>query len=236
MRPTIRWVYLRPEPINSLGSPRLLPNLAAASNPGCTKQTNANGSFISRNGNFVAQAGTFVNGPDLDKGPSSLALDHIFQVNGAVNLPWKFQVSGIFRAQSGFHFSRFDELSRDPDGNGNFNSIDFTAGRNAFTAPPYVDLDMRFAKSFVFRERVKIQVLLEFFNLLNRQNPAQIQNRTIDHQPSFWTGDPGSAGTGRPGGFQDRILIDLHVGINQCKCTGPVERPGSSPILTNFIE
>ena len=42
----------------------------AASNPGCTKQTNANGSFVSRNGNFVAQAGTFVNGPDLDKGPS----------------------------------------------------------------------------------------------------------------------------------------------------------------------
>ena len=40
-----------------------------ASNPTCTRQTNANGSFISRNGNFVAAAGTFVNGPDLDKGP-----------------------------------------------------------------------------------------------------------------------------------------------------------------------
>jgi hypothetical protein len=148
-----------------------------ASNPTCTPQTNANGSFISRNGNFVAAAGTFVNGPNLDKGPSDLALDHIFQINGLVNLPWKFQVSGIFRAQSGFHFSQFDAQNRDPDGNGNFDGIDFTAGRNAFTAPPYVDLDMRFSKRFDIGERVKIDLLFEFFNLLNRKNPASVQNR-----------------------------------------------------------
>lgn len=149
----------------------------AAGNPGCTQQTNANGSFVSRNGNFVAAAGTFVNGPDLDKGPSSLALDHVFQVNGLVELPWQFQISGILRAQSGFHFSRFDALSRDPDGNGNFNGVDFTAGRNAFTAPPFVNLDVRFSKQFDFGDRVKLQVLFELFNAFNRQNPAAVQNR-----------------------------------------------------------
>lgn len=155
-----------------------------ASTPTCTPQTNANGSFVSRNGNFVAQAGTFVNGPDLDKGPSALALDHIFQLNGLVNLPWQFQISGIFRAQSGFHFSRFDALNRDPDGNGNFNGIDFTAGRNAFTAPPFVNLDLRFSKRFEIKERVKVELLFEFFNVLNRQNPAAIQNReNILNQP-----------------------------------------------------
>lgn len=146
-------------------------------NPTCTPQTNANAPFTSRNGNFVAQAGTFVNGPDLDKGPSSLALDHIFQINGLVNLPWKFQIGGILRAQSGFHFSRFDALNRDPDGNSNFSGIDFTAGRNAFTAPAFVNLDMRFSKRFDIGERVSVQLLLEFFNLLNRKNPAAVQNR-----------------------------------------------------------
>lgn len=155
-----------------------------SSNPTCTPQTNANGSFISRNGNFVAQAGTFVNGPDLDKGPSSLALDHIFQVNGLVNLPWQFQISGIFRAQSGFHFSRFDAQNRDPDGNGNFNGIDFTAGRNAFTAPPFVNLDLRFSKRFDIGERVKLQLLFEFFNLFNRKNPRSVSNRdTVPAEP-----------------------------------------------------
>jgi hypothetical protein len=144
----------------------------------------------------VAAAGTFVNGPDLDKGPSALALDHIFQVNGLVDLPWQFQIGGIFRAQSGFHFSRFDELSRDPDGSGNFNSIDFTAGRNAFTAPPFVNLDLRFSKRFDVGERVQVQVLFELFNVLNRQNPATVQNRA----------DSPLRPTLRPFGTADQVL------------------------------
>src|SRR6267143_6785898 len=162
---------------NFIGIAPVVTEPCPASNPTCTKQTNANGSFTSRNGNFVAAAGTFVNGPDLDKGRSSLALDHIFQVNGLVDLWWKFQISGIVRAQSGFHFSRFDALNRDPDGNGNFNGIDFTAGRNGFAAPPFVNVDLRFSKSLNIRERVKAEILFEFFNLLNRQNPASVQNR-----------------------------------------------------------
>jgi Carboxypeptidase regulatory-like domain/TonB dependent receptor/TonB-dependent Receptor Plug Domain len=167
-----------------------------ASNPGCTRQTNANGPFTSRNGNLVQQAGTFHNGPDLDEGPSPLALDHIFEMHGLVDLPWQFQISSIVRAQSGFHFSRFDELSRDPDGNGNFNSIDFTAGRNAFTAPPFVTVDMRFSKRFSIGERVRVELLFEFFNLLNRQNPAVVQNRA----------DSPLRPTLRPFGTADQVL------------------------------
>ncbi|MEZ5426072.1 MAG: TonB-dependent receptor [Pyrinomonadaceae bacterium] len=162
---------------NFIGVAPVVVEPCPTSDPNCTPQTNANGSFISRNGNFVAAAGTFVNGPDLDKGPSDLALDHIFQVHGLLDLPWQFQIGGIFRAQSGFHFSRFDSQNRDPDGNGNFNGVDFTAGRNAFTAPPFVNLDLRFSKLFNIGERVKVQLLFEFFNVLNRKNPAAIQNR-----------------------------------------------------------
>jgi hypothetical protein len=153
------------------------PRAATPTRPAYAGANNQNGSFVAYNGNFVAQAGTFVNGPDLDKGPSSLALDHIFQINGMVELPWQFQISGIFRAQSGFHFSRFDTLNRDPDGNANFNGIDFTAGRNAFTAPAFINLDLRFAKQFDIGDRVKVQLLFELFNVLNRQNPASVQNR-----------------------------------------------------------
>ena len=150
---------------------------ATATVAACPSQSNASGSFIACNGRFVAAAGSFVNGPDLDKGASDLALNHIFQVNGLIELPWKFQISGIFRAQSGFRFSRFNALSLDPDGSGNSNAIDYTAGRNAFTAPTFANLDLRFSKEFAIRERVKIQFLFEYFNLLNRQNPAAVQNR-----------------------------------------------------------
>ncbi len=151
----------------------IVPEVSEAS----TGRSNANGSFVASNGRFVAQAGTFLNGPDFDKGPSDLALDHIFQVNGLVELPWKFQIGGIFRAQSGFHFSRNANPTEDPDGNGTFNTIDHGpgAGRNAFTAPAYINMDMRVAKRFDLGERVKVQVLFEFFNLFNRKNAAAVE-------------------------------------------------------------
>ncbi len=135
--------------------------------------TNANGSYTRTNGRFVAQANTFVNGPDRDKGPSDLSVDHTFQLNGLLALPWQIQLSGIFRVQSGFHYSRTGS-SVDPDGDGTLNTIDLIPGRNGFTAPGFVDLDMRFAKRFDIGERAKVQVLFEFFNLLNRQNPAAV--------------------------------------------------------------
>jgi len=144
-----------------------------------TGRTNANGSFVRANGRFVAQANTFVNGPDLDKGPSDLSVDHTFQLNGLLALPWQLQVSGIFRAQSGFHFSRQALALEDPDGDGTFNPIDHGsgAGRNAFTAPPYVNLDLRVGKRFNITERVRIEALFEFFNVFNRQNAAAVQTQ-----------------------------------------------------------
>src|SRR5206468_2046333 len=110
-------------------------------------KTNANGPYTRANGRFVAQANTFVYGPDLDKGPSDLSLDHTFQLNGLMELPWQVHISGIFRAQSGFHHSK-SSTTQDPDGDGTLNGVDVIAGRNAFTAPSYVDLDMRVAKRF----------------------------------------------------------------------------------------
>ena len=146
--------------------------------------TNAGGPYTRANGRFVAQANTFVNGPDLDKGPSDLSLDHTFQLNGLLDLPWQVQLSGIFRAQSGYHFSR-NNATTDPDGDGTLNGIDVVAGRNAFTAPSYINLDMRFAKRFNIGERFKAQVLFEFFNVFNRQNPAAVENRTTNPAVPF---------------------------------------------------
>jgi hypothetical protein len=139
-----------------------------------TGRTNQNSSFTRANGRFVAKAGSFVNGPDLDKGPSDLSVDHTFQLNGLLELPWQFQVSGLFRAQSGYHFSQLG-AQEDPDGDGTFNTINHGPGRNAFTSPSFVNLDLRFTKKFNITERVRLHALFEFFNVFNRQNPAAVQ-------------------------------------------------------------
>jgi len=138
-------------------------------------QTNANGRFIASNGNPVPQAGKFYNGADLDHGPSDLALNHTLILHGIVLLPWKFEISGIFRAQSGFHFTDSALVPADVDGDGLRNGVDFLTGRNHFEAPLYTNLDTRFSKRFVIGERVRIQALFEFFNLFNRANPAAVE-------------------------------------------------------------
>jgi len=139
-------------------------------------QTNAKGSFIASNGNPVPQAGKYYYGPELDRGPSDLAFTHTFSANGILQLPKQFQVSAIFRAQSGFHYSRsLTNAAPDVDGDGIPASIDYTAGRNHFVAPPLVNLDARLSKWFQLGDHVRLEALIEYFNVFNRANPAQIQ-------------------------------------------------------------
>jgi outer membrane receptor protein involved in Fe transport len=165
-----------------------------------TGKTNAKGSFIASNGNPVPQAGRFYNGPSLDRGPSDLALTHTLLMDGTVLLPSKFEVSGIFRVQSGFHFSGIPLALTDADGGGLYNGVDFGVGRNHFQAPPYANVDARFSRRFTIRERVHLQAIFEFFNLLNRANPAAVeQYQTVSSTPlgkplQYLPGREGQAG------------------------------------------
>src|SRR5205807_7640403 len=122
-----------------------------------TGRNNVNGRFIASNGNPVPQAGKFYNGADLDHGPSDLALNHTMLLHGILQLPWRWSISGIFRAQSGFHFTASPPTPAEVDGDGVLNGVDFLAGRNHFQAPPNANLDMRFAKRFAIREKVRVQ-------------------------------------------------------------------------------
>jgi hypothetical protein len=140
-----------------------------------TGRSNQQGEFMASNGNPVPKAGVFYNGPDLDRGPSDLAHDHTFLAHGMIELPRGFALSGIFRAQSGFHFSRQAAAPIDVDGDLNFNDIDHTAGRNAFTAPAYLNLDLRVAKQWQIGERLKLTSVIEFFNLFNTRNAAAVE-------------------------------------------------------------
>jgi Carboxypeptidase regulatory-like domain/TonB dependent receptor/TonB-dependent Receptor Plug Domain len=143
----------------------------------CPGGTNATAAFFACNGNYVPKAGVFYDGAKLDSGPSDFTLRHTFEVHGLVELPWKIQFSSLLRAQSGFHYTNSAAQTIDQDGNGTFNGRDLKTGRNAFSAPPFVNMDLRIAKTWVIREKFSVQGLFEFFNLFNNANPAAIQNQ-----------------------------------------------------------
>jgi hypothetical protein len=135
---------------------------------------NAKAGFTSANGSPVPQAGKFYNGAQRDRGPSDMALNHVFTLYGTVKLPKGFQSNAIFRAQSGFHYSRLQTIPVDDDGDGLYTSIDHAAGRNAFTADPFVNMDVRVSRQFSLGEKARAEILFEFFNLFNRPNPAAV--------------------------------------------------------------
>ncbi len=140
-----------------------------------TGQNNANGSFTAGNGNFIPQAGTFYNGPDLDKGPSPLAVDDQLVLFGLLELPYGFQLSAIFRYQSGFKFSETAQQLSDPDGNLSFSLRDINIQKNSFEAPSFKNLDVRLAKFFSWGGRYRATVLVEFFNVTNEENAAAVE-------------------------------------------------------------
>ena len=150
-----------------------------------SRKSNSGGPFIASNGNPVPRAGTFYNGPALTSGPSDLAVDQTFLMDAVWNLPWGFSVSGIFRAQSGFRYSAATLTPADVDGDGALNSLDYTKGRNHFTAPPFVNTDIRFAKIFKLGETLRIHTYFEFFNLFNNANPAAVEMLSTLSSPQF---------------------------------------------------
>jgi len=151
----------------------------------CKGGTNATAAFFACNGNYVPKAGVYYNGATLDNGPSDFALRHTFEVDGLVQLPWKIELSSLFRAQSGFRYTVSSSAPIDQDGNGNFDGRDLKTGRNAFGSPSFVNIDMRVAKTWVIRERLRLKAMFEFFDLFNNANPAAIQFQQA--QPAFGT-------------------------------------------------
>lgn len=85
----------------------------------------------------------------------------------------------------------------DVDGDGLPNGVDFLTGRNHFQAPGNTNLDARFSRRFIIGDGLGIQAIFEFFNLLNRANPAAVeQYQNVSSTP---LGKPGQYLPGREG-------------------------------------
>jgi hypothetical protein len=115
---------------------------------------------------------------------------HTLSVNGAYQLKWGFQLSGLYRFGSGSAFA--STAAGDPFGaagsNRTFlasvktynNPADNTTApyapgylitkRNQLYGQPISRFDARLSKSFIVKERFRLIALAEAFNLLNRAN------------------------------------------------------------------
>ena len=105
-------------------------------------------------------------------------------------------MSAILRHQSGYPFSQTTDTPLDVDGDLNFNAIDHDFERNSFEAPSLENIDFRVAKIFGVGGRFQTTLLLEFFNLLNEENPAAVESNPTSITPF---GEPLQVLPGREG-------------------------------------
>ncbi len=94
-----------------------------------------------------------------------------------------WQLSGILTAQSGQPYSGLVNFDLNNDGN---SRTDRTPGlgRDTFYLPNFVSLDPRITKSIPIKERLKVQLILEAYNVLNRTNYTSLNTTQFNASTS----------------------------------------------------
>jgi hypothetical protein len=109
-----------------------------------------------------------------DHGPSGEDVRHRFVVAGTLHLPWAFDVSTLSQFESGRPYTLGTGVDINGDGvptdRAVVNGVPTTLDQ--FRGTPFAQVDVRVSRNFKLGERVTLRPFVEFFNLLNRQNPG----------------------------------------------------------------
>jgi hypothetical protein len=112
--------------------------------------------------------------PDREFAPSADTPVWRIVSSGVYDISPSLQASAIYRGRGGYAFDPRSGNTFDLNGDGNFNDRTPTLERNSFRGPATQMLDARFA--YTFRRRTqRLQLAVEAFNLLNRENVRAVQ-------------------------------------------------------------
>ncbi|HEY2498460.1 MAG TPA: TonB-dependent receptor [Candidatus Angelobacter sp.] len=109
-----------------------------------------------------------------DHGPSGEDVRHRFVLAGTLHLPGAFELSTLSQFESARPYTLGTGVDINGDGvptdravvNGQQTTLD------EFRGTPFAQVDMRVSRNFKLGERASLRPFVEFFNLLNRQNPG----------------------------------------------------------------
>jgi hypothetical protein len=109
-----------------------------------------------------------------DYGPSGEDVRHRFVLAGTVRLPWEFELSTLSQFESARPFTLTTTVDINGDGVANDRAV--VNGRQTsldqFRGVPLAQVDLRVSRNFKLNERLSLRPFVEFFNLLDRQNPG----------------------------------------------------------------
>jgi hypothetical protein len=102
-----------------------------------------------------------------DYGPSGEDARHRFVLSGTFHAPGGVELSMLTQAESARPF-----VITTADGGARIAVNGVPTSLDAFRGTPYVQVDLRVARPTRISERVSVMPFVEFFNLLNRNNPG----------------------------------------------------------------
>ena len=109
-----------------------------------------------------------------DHGPSGEDIRHRLVLVGVLQLPWKFEASTLSQLESARPFT----MSTPADINGDTIANDravingVQTSLDQFRGRPFYQVDLRVSRNIALTERLTLRPFAEFFNLFDRQNPA----------------------------------------------------------------
>jgi hypothetical protein len=126
--------------------------------------------------------------PMSERGPATHDQRHRFVLSGTYTLPFEIGLSAILTAASGRPFTPLAGLDLNGDGNGGAfppdrarrNPLDpsTSVGRNSETTDAIVNLDLRVSKALPLGDRVRLDLIVDAFNLFNRVNFIEDTNQS----------------------------------------------------------
>jgi len=152
-----------------------------------------------------------------------------FTFSGLFDLPGGFQLSPIFQAASARPYSFLAATDINGDGRrildrvcegSTLSAPILTPGctmikPNTLTGKPFIQMNLRAAKSFNITERAKISLYAEFFNLFNRQNFCNSYEEDAGdpnfNTPRAFCAGPSNAVFGGVSGFTAFAVPSLHT-------------------------
>ena len=138
---------------------------------------------------------------DVERGPSRQDVAHRFTLSAIGEVPSTIRgvgglrISGLVTLESGRHYNIFVGGDVNADGNPNTDRPSFV-GRNSYEGPGYATVDLRIARQFALNRRARLDVSVDFLNLLNRVNVKDVNSVwggidiNVPPAPQFGFGTP----------------------------------------------
>jgi hypothetical protein len=124
-------------------------------------------------------------------GPLETDARHLLSLTGVFNFPHQFVVAPIFRARSATPYAVFTGTDDNLDGY-NFDLPPGATSINSRRGKPFSQFDLRVTKAFTLAGRLKLEGVLQIFNLLNAENPSRFNGNMSSRAfgtPTAYAGD-----------------------------------------------